>query len=119
MFCQKCGTQVQDGSRFCPKCGSAIGSQTVVVVNDDSGLGILIPRNTLALWAYYLGIFSPVCGITAIPALITGILGLRYAKQHPEARGAIHAWVGIIMGGGCILLILLMVVAGSIATLHE
>ena len=115
MFCQKCGTQVQDGSRFCPKCGSAIGSQTVVVVNDDSGLGILIPRNTLALWAYYLGIFSLVCGITAIPALITGILGLRYAKQHPEARGAIHAWVGIIIGGIALLLFLFIFI---ISILH-
>ena len=115
MFCQKCGTQVQDGSRFCPKCGSAIGSQTVVVVNDDSGLGILIPRNTLALWAYYLGIFSLLCGITAIPALITGILGLRYAKQHPEARGAIHAWVGIIIGGIALLLFLFIFI---ISILH-
>ena len=101
MFCQKCGNQMEEGSKFCPKCGSQTASAQTVVVDNMGGL---IPRNALALWAYYLGIFSLLCGITAIPALITGILGLRYAKQHPEAKGAIHAWVGIIMG--CIMILL-------------
>ena len=32
-------------------------------------------------------------------AVIMGILGIRHANAHPEARGKVHAWVGIIMGG--------------------
>ena len=115
MFCPKCGNQMDEGSKFCPKCGNQMGSAQTLAVDDSSGLGILIPRNTLALWAYYLGIFSLLCGITAIPALITGILGLRYAKQHPEARGAIHAWVGIIIGGIALLLFLFILI---ISILH-
>ena len=105
MFCSKCGTQILDGAAFCPYCGNSLTVRTVVV---DSGLGVLIPKNAYALWSYYLGIFSFVCcGISAIPAIITGILGVRYAKQHPEAKGAIHAWVGIITGALAVAAILI------------
>lgn len=95
MFCSKCGKEIAEGAQFCPNCGNQLTRVTVVA---DSGLNTLIPNNTYALWAYYLGIFSLLCGITAIPAFITGILGVKYARQHPEAKGAIHAWIGITMG---------------------
>ncbi|MBO4648646.1 MAG: zinc-ribbon domain-containing protein [Lentisphaeria bacterium] len=97
MFCGKCGNQIPNGNQFCPYCGNPL--TPVVVV--DSGLSTFIPNNSYALWAYYLGIFSLLCGITAIPAFILGIMGVKYANQHPEAKGAVHAWVGIIMGFLC------------------
>ena len=66
-------------------------------------MGGLIPtKNPQALTAYYLGIAAliPVLGIFfGIAALILGIKGVKFAKAHPEAKGAIHAWVGIILGG--------------------
>ena len=95
MFCSYCGRDIADDVRFCLHCGNRVNGTPVVV---DSGLSTFIPNNKYALWAYYLGIFSLLCGITAIPAFITGILGVKYANGHPEARGAIHAWVGIIAG---------------------
>ena len=52
--------------------------------------------------AYYLGVGSiiPCVGLVlAIPALILGIKGVKFAKEHPEAKGTVHAWVGVIMGG--------------------
>lgn len=27
-FCRNCGTQVQDGTKFCPSCGGAVGTDT-------------------------------------------------------------------------------------------
>jgi uncharacterized iron-regulated membrane protein len=67
---------------------------------EGSGIEVIIPyKNTAALTAYYLGIFSIVCGIVlGLPALVLGILGLRYADRHREARGKVHAWIGIILG---------------------
>lgn len=62
----------------------------------------LIPKNTKAVISYYLGVFSllPLVGIVlGIAAIVLGIQGLRVAKHHPEAKGKIHAWVGIIVGG--------------------
>ncbi len=60
----------------------------------------LIPyKNGPALTAYYLGIFSLICGaFLGIPALILGLKGLKIAKERPEARGGAHAWVGVILG---------------------
>jgi len=59
-------------------------------------------KNGYALAAYYLGIFALVPGIgifVGVPAFFLGLKGLKVAKQHPQARGKVHAWVGIIMGG--------------------
>jgi DNA-directed RNA polymerase subunit RPC12/RpoP len=68
----------------------------------DEGLGTLIPyKNGKALAAYYLGVFSfiPCAGNILGPlAIIFGVLGLRYVKERPRARGTGHAWAGIIMG---------------------
>lgn len=64
--------------------------------------GMIPTKNPSALIAYYVGVFSilPCFGpIPAIIALLLGIKGLKFANQHPEAKGKAHAWVGIIMGG--------------------
>lgn len=31
-FCGNCGTQLNDGAKFCPKCGKGMANQTVVYV---------------------------------------------------------------------------------------
>ncbi|OQA80644.1 MAG: hypothetical protein BWY31_03952 [Lentisphaerae bacterium ADurb.Bin242] len=94
MFCAKCGQELAEESLFCSKCGKSVNAP-VVILRD--GFDVFIPRNVLALWSYYLGIFSLLCGITSLPAIVTGIMGLNYAKKHPEAKGVVHCWVGIIV----------------------
>jgi hypothetical protein len=92
----------------------------------DDVVATIIPyRNAPALSAYYLGIFSliaciPFLGIIgvgmAIAAFICGINGLKRARQHPEAKGKVHAWIGII-GGGLCGLVGLVINVGVIVTL--
>ena len=69
----------------------------------DGTLGGLIPyKNSSALIAYYLGVFSiiPCLGIVlGLAGFVLGLKGLKFAKAHPEAKGKTHAWVGILMGG--------------------
>ena len=85
----------------------------------DNTLGGLIPtKNSNALIAYYLGVFSiiPCFGpLLGIAAFILGLKGLRFAKEHPEAKGKTHAWVGIVAGGffGLLYLLLLLLGIGS------
>lgn len=64
-------------------------------------------RNKPALIAYYLGVFSisaliPFFGVVgvvmALAAFILGIKGRKLAKENPEAKGIVHAWIGIIGG---------------------
>jgi hypothetical protein len=66
-------------------------------------VGTLIPyKNGLALGAYYCGVFGliPILGIILGPsAIVLGILGLRYSRKNPKAKGGGHAITGIILGG--------------------
>ena len=86
------------------------------------GLNVVIPyKNARALAAYYLGVFSvipPVGALLGIPALVLGILGLRFRSRKPEAGGSVHAWVGIILGGlfglGYLALMALVVISGIV-----
>jgi hypothetical protein len=58
-------------------------------------------RNTMALVAYYLGVFGliPGVGILLGPlALILGILGLRDFMTRENAGGIGHAVTGIVLG---------------------
>jgi hypothetical protein len=68
----------------------------------DDSVATLIPyRNPKALISYYCGVFGliPFVGLILGPiALIFGILGMRYAKQHPTAKGTGHAITGIVLG---------------------
>jgi hypothetical protein len=112
MFCSACGTQNPDQSTYCSHCGRRLQDQAADASPSSSSAAptvggaapsaveVFIPyKNSSALTAYYLGIFSLVCGLfLGIPALILGIRGLRYADLHREARGKAHAWTGIILG---------------------
>ncbi|HZV06439.1 MAG TPA: zinc-ribbon domain-containing protein [Gemmataceae bacterium] len=69
----------------------------------EEAVSTIIPyKNGRALIAYYLGVFSliPCAGLLLGPAaLVLGILGLRYVKAHPTAKGTGHAIAGIVLGG--------------------
>jgi Domain of unknown function (DUF4190) len=70
--------------------------------DDDGGVSTLIPyKNPKALIAYYCGVFGliPILGFfIAVAAVVLGIMGLRYVKAHPTAKGTGHAIVGIVLG---------------------
>jgi hypothetical protein len=50
--------------------------------------------------AYYAGVFSviPIFPI-GLGALALGIVGLLRRSRNPAIKGAVHAWIGIIVGG--------------------
>ena len=101
MFCCNCGKELPEGARFCPFCGRELpdGEFPKYKVSYDDGFSALIPRNNPALVAYYTGLFSILFGWVLGPtAIIAGIMGLRHSVRHPEAKGAVHAVVGIVCG---------------------
>lgn len=68
----------------------------------DATGGIIPYKNPHALTAYYLGLFGliPFLGLfLSIPAFFLGISGLKQRRRHPHIKGAVHAWIGIILGG--------------------
>ena len=120
MYCSQCGQLNDDNNYKCTKCQHILhpGARPVYVADDANTVGGLIPyHNSRALIAYYLAIFSliPCIGLLlGIPAFFLGLQGLKFFRQHPEAKGKVHAWIGIIMGGICgfgnLILIILMIV---------
>jgi len=78
------------------------------------------PRENSQAWmAYCLGVVSvvpPFGALVGIPALILGILGLRFLRYHPEVDGRFHAWMGIMLGGvfglGYLILVALVLLMG-------
>ncbi len=67
----------------------------------DTTGGLIPYNNSQALTAYYVGVFGliPCVGAFLGPAaLVFGILGLRYARRHPQTSGKAHAVVGIVLG---------------------
>ncbi len=121
MECPYCAETIKARAKKCRFCGERLDTSDVaadsppppvVVVpayaappirsSSDDAINVIIPyRNAPALVSYYLGIFSilPIVGtFMGITAVILGIMGLRKASQNPQARGKVHAWVGIITG---------------------
>lgn len=86
------------------------------VVGDATG-GIIPYKNPPALIGYYLGIASliPIVGFVAGPvALVLGIMGLIRRAKQPAIRGAAHAWVAMILGGGSFVVHLTFVVVMAV-----
>ena len=68
----------------------------------DDPISTLIPyKNSKALLSYYLGLFSifPALGLPmGIVAVVFGRQGLIAAQENPEAKGKVHARIGIGCG---------------------
>lgn len=80
------------------------------MVGDATG-GIIPYKNTSALLSYYIGLFSllPLFGYIMGPAaVVLGVKGLRHYRAHPETKGKVHAWGGILCGGFWTLVHLLL-----------
>ncbi|MCL6503442.1 MAG: hypothetical protein K6T86_12205 [Pirellulales bacterium] len=126
MYCQICGSPGVAGASQCAICGGALAAEPLAeatLVRESDATGGLIPyKNPRALLAYYLGIVAmmPLIGLPfGIAAYLLGRKGLREAQAHPEVRGRVHAWIGILLGGGSamvwtlVLLLILVSLAAS------
>ena len=115
IYCSRCGEKNLENNYKCTRCGfvlHTLSASQVPVSNEDTMFGLIPVKNMQALISYYLAIFSliPVMGIPlGITAFVLGIRGLGYAKVHPEAKGAIHAWIGIVLGGLSAIAYLLLI----------
>jgi len=122
MACPECAEKNDHTHAHCCFCGAALHGRRPPPPADKSyvdGVGVIIPyKNARALWSYYLAVFSliPCLGIIlGTIALIMGLQGLKFANEHPEAKGRAHAWTGIILGGICALAYVILTVVAIVA----
>lgn len=92
MNCPKCGTQIPDDARVCTSCSTELTPPPTLnrqISTKTSGLAVA------ALILGILSLFS--CGITAIPAIILGIIGYVYIeKSGGRLTGRGFAVTGIV-----------------------
>ena len=90
--------------------------QTPPAPQGDATGGVIPYKNVPALIGYYCGVFSLIpCFFIGWAGLILGIIGLKRAKEHPEVKGKVHAWIGIIVGGFFALLYTAVTIIAFIA----
>jgi len=91
MYCPKCGTENPEGAQLCLSCGQNLTSPATVVA--------IVPGKTSgsATASLILAILSPfTCGITALPAIILGIVAfVKISKSAGQLKGTGLAVAGI------------------------
>jgi len=127
MFCAKCGTQVEEGSKFCQKCGTPVG-QTITQPQTASAQpqmasaqpvnfqpAATIKNSGMAVASLVLGIvglvfpFIPI--IPSILAIIFGALGMgQVNRSNGMLKGKGMATAGIILGIVAFIWIIVMII---------
>lgn len=145
-FCTKCGSEIPDGSKFCPNCGAPADTQQAPSASGASpapaaqpaGQGTYMQetgnpgQNSSA--GHGLAIGSLVCGIVgvvmwftgygSIISIILGIVGLVLAGNARKAgnaegiRTAGFVLSIIALVGGCIVFIYLMIVLAMVGATY-
>ena len=93
MRCPKCGTENPDGAQLCRSCSWVLTSTATQAPSPDA------KTSGLAITSLVLAILSPcTCFITAIPAIILGIVGLvKISKSAGQLKGSGFAIAGIAL----------------------
>lgn len=93
MYCTKCGTENPDDAQLCHSCSSVLTSTSTIAP------ALAVKTSGLAIAALVLGILSFFTfGITAIPALILGIISLvKIEKSGGRITGRGFAIAGIVV----------------------
>ncbi len=93
MYCPKCGTDNPDGAQLCRSCSWVLTSTATQAPSADAR------TSGMAIASLVLAILSPfTCLITAIPAIILGIVGLvKISKSGGQLKGSGFAIAGIAL----------------------
>jgi prepilin-type processing-associated H-X9-DG protein len=104
MYCPKCGAENPDNAQVCSSCSSALSSTSVPPAPP------VAKTSGMAIASLVLAILSPfTCLVTAIPAIILGIVGLcKINKSAGQLKGQGLAIAGICIPAVSVPLIALM-----------
>lgn len=117
VFCQRCGTELEDENSICQKCEANKIEDTEIVsnnnINDNS-------KNNLAIAGFILSILSILCcGAISIVSLILSIIGYNKVKdENNSAKG--FAIAGMIISSIMIITsIVFYILVFGLALLEE
>ncbi len=107
MYCPKCGKENPDDAQLCQSCSCVLTQSSVTTEN------VIVKTSGIGIASMVLGILSVFsCGITAIPAIILGIISLvQIEKSGGRLTGRAFGIVGIAIPMVVCILIGLLVPA--------
>jgi len=113
MLCPRCGANNADEARFCVSCGAQLQGQPEANQPDrtqETPPYTPLKTSGLAIASLILGVLAfPTCGLTAIPGLILGIVGLvRINANRERVTGQGFAVAGIATSAFGLVLIPIM-----------
>lgn len=92
MYCPKCGTENEDGREICSSCSWVLASVSTGPLVDAKTSGLAITALVLGILSFF------TCYITAIPAIIFGIIALvKINKSGGRQKGIGMAIVGMAL----------------------
>jgi len=102
MYCPNCGKENPEGAQVCSACSSPLPGASASAEHP------ITKTSGLAIAAFVLGVLSPfTCAITAIPAVVLGIISLvRIEKSGGRLTGIAFAVIGIVVPAVVCLLFL-------------
>jgi hypothetical protein len=107
MFCAKCGTQLEEGVKFCPKCGAPVAPPAEVAPSGATPPATTAPAATpqavtrtsgFAIASLVLGIVGILINPLAILAIIFGGIGMSQTGKDPNLKGKGMAIAGLVLG---------------------
>jgi len=98
LYCSNCGVHSPDDAKFCPKCGSQLGTKAVVETSQDTSACYAgFWKRFLAFLIDYGILFLGGAIVGAISERLIGDL-LRGTPTHMGTRRAIAGVIGLILG---------------------
>ena len=98
MFCDRCGTRLQDSARFCPSCGKAMGAAPLMPVQSRlSGHVRLLGILWLALSAFRL-----IPGLILVAMFRHGTMPFLPPEVPFFVHGLIRAAGGLLLAGAVV-----------------
>ncbi len=110
MYCQECGAENPDDAHRCLSCGYEFSHVSAVAASVEA------KTSRAAIAALVLGILAFVtCGITALPAIICGIIALvKISGSNGLLKGKGMAITGLVLPGVFVVLLPVLGIFASI-----
>jgi len=101
MFCTKCGSEVNQGAKFCGKCGNATEAKVVIPQNNFEGRPTqnnqAVPIKYAGFWIRYAVAFLDGIITSVIGVAISAILFLFAPLFGGSDSGGFNFFVGLLV----------------------
>ena len=90
MLCEKCGSQLNDNSRFCPNCGAPIPGEEQNVTPTSTYEGPMGNPGPVLVWGI-LGLSFACSFFLSFLGIIFSVIGLKKANQFASFTGGAYS----------------------------